>query len=407
MLERGATVASVAAVSLFNLGAGLLLPAETLGQALQWQAVFLIIGTLMACRTYDLVFFLRANHGLTLSAAYNAALGIEALLALTTVIVAAIWAQNNSLWPDGSAPEWAFAALATAATAFQGASQGYFRAQSRTGYVVAALMISTVAYGLGCLWLALARPDAQAFLSVSLWLMAVRPLTLMGLASLVKEKPDTATPSPDAAPRDVSIPWRIVALFLLKGQTLNAVKNNLLNVETLILGALAGSTTVAVYRVIRSLNNLLVVLLNIEYQKTFAALTHASQRGEDLRGVMGAFQRRSLVLWLQGMPLVIASALIFSAVNPDPAYNFSPTLLAIAGLAILPVAWQQANFAYLSLTGDFLVMTIAYLIGAVVLWVAAVIWPWQMSATAFFALSCISAVIVSASMHWLVARRQP
>jgi len=234
--------------------------------------------------------------------------------------------------------------------------------------------------------------------------MAVRPLTLMALAALVGEKADAAAPAPDTTSRDISMPWRAVGLFLLKGQTLNAVKNNLLNVETLILGALAGSATVAVYRVIRSLNNLLVVLLNIEYQKAFAALSHASQRGEELRSVMGAIRRRCLVLWLQGMPVVIAAALVFATVNPDPVYNFSPGLLAIAGLAILPVAWQQANFAYLSSKGDFGVMTLAYLAGMIALVAVAAVWPWQMSATVFFALSCISAVIVSASMHWLVAR---
>jgi len=404
MLERGATVAAVAAVSTFNLGAGLLLPAETLGQALQWQAVFLIIGTLLTCRTYDLVFFLRANHGLTLETAYRAALGIEALLALTIAVLAGIWAQNHALWPGGITPEWLFAGLATATTAFQGASQGYFRAQARPGYIIAALLVSTAGYGFGCLWLAWARPDAQSFLSVSLGLMAVRPLTLMAFAALIGQKPDAAAPAPDTTSRNTSMPWRAVALFLLKGQTLNAVKNNLLNVETLILGALAGSTTVAVYRVIRSLNNLLVVLLNIEYQKAFAALSLASKRGEELRSVMGAIRRRCLTLWLQGMPLVIASALVFAAVNPDPVYTFSPGLLVIAGLAILPVAWQQANFAYLSLKGDFVVMTIAYLAGMVALVAVAVVWPWQMSATAFFALSCISAVIVSATMHWLVVR---
>lgn len=389
---------------MFNLGAGLLLPAETLGQALQWQAVFLIIGTLMACRTYDLVFFLQTKHNLTLATAYRAALGIEALLALIIVVLAAIWAQHHSLWPNGITPEWMFAGLATATTAFQGASQGYFRAQARPGYIVAALMVSIAGYGFGCLWLGLARPDAQAFLSVSLGLMAVRPLTLMALAAVVEQKADATAPNLDTTSRDISVPWRAAALFLLKGQTLNAVKNNLLNVETLILGALAGSATVAVYRVIRSLNNLLVVLLNIEYQKAFAALSRASQRGEELRSVMGAIRRRCLVLWLQGMPLVIAAALAFATVNPDPAYSFSPGLLAIAGLAILPVAWQQADFAYMSFKGDFVIMTLAYLAGMIALVGVAVAWPWQMSATAFFALSCVSAVIVSTSLHWLAAR---
>lgn len=399
-------IATIAATGLFNLSAGLLLPAETFGQALQWQAIFLTIATLMTCRTYDLVFFLRANHGLTLAAAYRTALAVEALLAVAIVVSAGIWVWNFPLWPGGVTSQWIFAGVAVAATAFQGASQGYFRAQGRSGYIVAALVMSTVGYGVGCLWLGLTRPGAQVFLFVSLGLMAVRPIALLVLGALMGQNVDVAAPPPGVAVHGGSVPWRAVGLFLLKGQTLNAVKNNLLNVETIVLGALAGSTTVAVYRVIRSLNNLMIVLLSIEYQKAFVALNDATQQVGELRSRLRAIRRRCLILWLQGVPLVIGAALVFAAIHPDPVYSFGPGLLTIAGLAMLPVAWQQANFAYLSIKGDFLGMTLAYLAGMIGLLVVAIVWPWQMSAPAFFILSSFSAMIVSISLQWLVTRRQ-
>ncbi len=403
MTERIATIASVFAASVFGLAAGLILPASALGHALQWQAVFLIIGTAMACRTYDLVFFLQTTHGLSLESSYRVSLLVEAVLAAAVVAGAAMLTLVYPPWKTFDLPILSMSILATAMLTFQGASQAYLRAHTRVGDIIFSVAASTALYLLGCLALVVYRPTAEGFLTLSLCLLSTRPLMLLTLSvRFARGQP--------RGPRDEggadAVPWRATGLFLMKGQVLNAVKNNTLSIETLILGALSGAEVVAVYRVIRSITNLVPVLLNIEYQKSFSELNGVMRAGGSVPHALGRIRRRCLLVWMQGLPLVIGSALAFSVIQQDPVYDFSAALLISSCLATLPVSLQQASFAYLAIVGRFVSTSAAYVIGILGLAAMAMLWPWQMTPTVFFVLSAVSGLLVSVTLQWSAAQRK-
>jgi O-antigen/teichoic acid export membrane protein len=128
-------------------------------------------------------------------------------------------------------------------------------------------------------------------------------------------------------------------LPLLAGQFTNLIKNNLLSLETLLLGRLVAAEGVAVFRVARSLVNLSTVLLNISYQRSFRALAAEkddARRGPILRRMSGS----AVKLWAASVPPVLVAAIAFAWLKPE-GYADLTWLTALAALAALPVALKR------------------------------------------------------------------
>lgn len=400
-LEIIAVALSFGATSLFWLVSALRMAAADYGAMMQLQAVLLTAAALFSLRTHDLVFHLQTHHDWALKAAWRLALRVELVLMLlgsASVLAASHWlplGAANAGGPAGLA--WVITVLLANLTVLQGASAAFLRARHLDRRIAAADSAATGAWllALAFVWLT-PHPAHWLVLSVAFTAGAVRPLVLTALAVAAHASADAAPASDATAP---ALDRRRVGRFLLAGQFTNLVKNNLLSLETLLLGRLVAADGVAVFRVARALVNLSTVLLNISYQKSFRAL--AGQPDAARRGpILQRMTRSSLKLWALSVPPVLLAATVFVWLKPA-GYDDLPWLTALAALAALPLALQQPHFAGLSLDGRFGRINASYVAGflALAAGCALATLAGHMNVTMFLILSLFAAVTRYGVMH--------
>jgi O-antigen/teichoic acid export membrane protein len=400
-LEILAVALSFGATSLFWLVSALRMAAADYGAMMQLQALLLTCVALFSLRTHDLVFHLQAHHDWALKAAWRLALRLELVLMLlgsVCVLVASHWLPLGAVDAGGPAgAAWVATVLLANLTVLQGASAAYLRARHLDRRIAAADTAATAAWLLALAYVLLTpRPATWLVLGVAFAAGAVRPLVLTALAVAPHAGTD---PSATDTPATPVLDRRRIGGFLLGGQFTNLIKNNLLSLETLLLGRLVAAEGVAVFRVARSLVNLSTVLLNISYQKSFRAL--AAEKDATRRGpILRRMSRSAVKLWAVSLPPVLVAAVAFVWLKPT-GYADLPWLTALAALAALPVALQQPHFAGLSLDGRFGRINASYIAGFLVLVAGCALATatGHMHVTMFLILSLLAAAVRFGVMH--------
>lgn len=401
-LEIVSVTLSFGASSLYWLVSALRMDAAVYGGMMQLQALLLTCVAVFSLRTHDLVFHLQAHHGRPLRTAYLGALQLE--LALTVIgsaccLVLALLGVFGLLASSGVSPAlWAAAALLANLTILQGASAAYLRGSHLDRRVAWADLLTALAWGAALVSaLTLRAPATWWILGIGFAAGAVRPLALTGFAltGALWQSPDQPAVNGNLPPLN----RRQLGRFLVAGQFTNLLKNNLLSLETLLLGRLAGADQVALFRVARSLLGLATVLLNISYQKAFRALAASKEAGQRQQ-VIRRMTRSSLKLWAGSLPIVFAAGLLFVHLKGGPHYNGLVLVLAVAALAALPLALQQSDFAALSLDGQFARINLAYSLAFGLLLVGCLVWADRMSALLFLALSAVAGLLRFALLRW-------
>jgi hypothetical protein len=390
---------SYGASSLFWLLSALRLNASVFGQMMQIQALLLILNALFALRTYDLVFHLQKTYSLPARRAFYTALRLEVALAFLSSAITLAGSQwiLPKFQESGSAHVahvWPLIIVLVNLTILQGASAGYLRIRDLDSRVANADLLTAVAWLASLSWLLLTdMPTIVHVLTAGFACAAVRPL-VMTIFALLAARSDATPTAQEALPLDKVSIIRI----LLSGQLTNLLKNNLLSLETVLLGRVVSAESVAVFRIARALLNLSTVLLNISYQKTFRELSRCATL-LDRSAVVKRMNIVSIKLWCATLPAVFIAGMIYRSVQTTGAYEDLILILALATLASFPVVLQQSDFASLSLDNRFLPINIAYLCGFVVLLLGCVFWADYMSLVNFMILSACAAVVRYLLLH--------
>jgi O-antigen/teichoic acid export membrane protein len=335
------------------------------GVLMQWYGVITLVTAIFALRTHDYFFYLQASHGVSRQGAFRAAVRLEVTLFLLNAVAACLLtlASPHLGMPRLEMSQWLFFGLGllSGATVLQGASLGAIRALKHDRLVVIAELTTGICWAavVGVLLFAKTVSPAAA-LGLALLVNAVRSLLLVFMGVRAVHRIPVAEGVSDVR----GIDRRISFGFLVGGQMTNILKNNILSLETLILGRLVPAEGVALFRVGRSLVNFSVVVTNISYQKGFALLSAA---GTQLarRDALRQIGRISLLLWLISLPLIAAAALMFVWMKRDAAYQDLLQIVAILSLGMGALALQQAEFALLTLRAKFRLISIGFLCGAV------------------------------------------
>ena len=361
-LELVSVALSFGASSVFWLVAAWLMELGVYGSVMQMQALLLLSSALFSLRTYDLVFHLGKHHGWPLGTAWRAALRVEIGLLLAGTTCCAVVLNWPGLAPAALGGNAAGYGLVLAVLAnlplLQGASAALLRGQHRDHDVAVAELCAFGAWAMALLVIWTAAPLTPRLLLISAFAAgAARPLALAALALRAYE--EVSAPA-------LAMDRRRIARYLLGGQLTNLLKNNLVAIETLLLGRVAGAEAVALYRVARSMLNLSTVLLNIGAQKAFRELPKAVTelaRAATLRRL----NREALIIYGCTLPVSFAVAWAFSRWHANGSYDDLVSTLAWSALAMLPLVLQQSQFAALSLDGGFSRIGAAYAGGLLLL----------------------------------------
>lgn len=409
-LEIVALMLSFGTSSLFWLLAAFRMETTVYGTMMQWQALLMVSAAFFAWRTHDLVFHLQKHHESTLRQAYFTAVKLEIALTSAGTVCAVLLLKAAPWFGIAEASSAALAivlvSLLANLTVLQGSATAYLRTLQLDRRIAHVDLITGVCWSVavGLLWV-LPASMPMAVLTMGLAAASVRALALAWFAwSAARNQHDPLERKP------LALDLRGLGKFLVAGQLTNFVKNNLLPLETLLLGRLAGADAVALFRLARSLLNLTTVMLNISYQKSFVLLVKAADTMARQQATR-RMTRTSVLLWAGSLPIVFLVAYIFVLLRHDNAYDQLLVVLALAAVATLPMALQQSVFAALSLDGDFRRINIAYVIGLLALAGACVVFRHAMTVNLFIMCIAMSGFVrlfmMSSSFSWIPRRKQP
>lgn len=389
---------SFAGTSLYWLVSALRMDATGYGQMMQVQAVLMTITALFTLRTHDLVFHLTNSYGWTLRRAFASALKLEfALVGLGAVSALLAWhwiaRYASDAHPGASSPTWPVVVLLANLSILQGASAAYLRSLRQDTRIATADLVTALAWAAALGWLlAAGNPHMVDVLLMGFGAAAVRPVSLSVLAVTTLAKGPTTPGSPANAAKPRHMDVRSVSYILLAGQFTNMLKNNLLSLETLLLGRLVPAESVAVFRIARSFLNFSNVLLNISYQKTFRELANATP-GTNRGSIIRAMNRSSLRIWGLSLPVIFGAAAVYLWVQPSGAYGGLMSAMVVATLASVPVVLQQSSFAALSLDNRFAPINFAYGAAFLSLLLACALMASHMNLVLFLIVSGLAALL--------------
>jgi len=397
-LEIVASVLSFAMSSAFWLLAALRMEPSSYGVLMQWQSLLMIGAAFFAWRTHDLVFHLQREHGAGLREAYLVGVRLELMLACGGAVVAVLLLIQAPLLGVArpTAPLLLLAALGLLSniTCLQGSPTAYLRARALHQYIayIDLGVVSAWAVALAVLLASPHLPPLEA-LALALGAASTRALLLILVAWRNSRGADIADPH---AARPAG--WRSMARFLVAGQSTHLLKNNLVSIETLLLGRLSGPDAVALFRVAKSFQSLTSVLLNVTYQRAYAALHHAEDHAQR-RQVVGSMTRKSLLMWAGALPVIFLAAFAFLHYRDHPAYAGLYRAVGLCALAALPLALQQSDFANLTLTRRLSRIVAAYGAGLALLLLGCVLFHNQMTTDLFIGLTVVAGFVRYAVMH--------
>lgn len=393
--EVMSAVLSFGATSLYWLISSFRLEISDYGRMMQVQSVLLLIASLFSLRSHDLVFFLQKNYSWSLCRAFKSAFKLEILLTMFSAAVTfMVWhwpllMENLSL-PNvtNSGTEWSFSLLFANLTIMQGASVAYLRGLHQDYRVAKADLITAVGWTAALVWLAATdRPRLTTVLGFGFFAAATRTVALTAFALAAASKDQSHVRS------DVqNLNNRTIWCFLISGQFTNLLKGNLLSIETLLLGRLVNSESVALFRVSRSFLNLSTVVLNLSYQKTFRDLA-ACESTPKRKSIISAMTKKSVQLWGGSLPFIFLAAMVYTSVQHKGGYEGLVFVLGAAAFVSLPNVLQQADFAALSLDARFGKLNIAYGIGFLVLLIGCALMASWMTLMIFLLISGISSFV--------------
>lgn len=396
---------SFAATSLFWFVSALRMSAANYGHMMQLQAFLLIVVAVFSLRTYDLVFYLHNTHFWTLKRSFKFAQKLEVSMAVLSVIISFfIWQlvakDANSAVLSG----WDFSQLLLICLAnmsiVQGAAMSYLRALHLDSKIAVADFLTSLAWLSALAWLFLWHTSSYInVLTAGFAAGAVRPIVLKILVMLIKVDQQDVISVDEVKP----FQWRNIIYVLLSGQLTNMLKNNLISLETLLLGRLVSAESVAVFRIARSFLNLSTVFLNISYQKTLRELAVCSSLAER-KLIVRQMTQLSLKLWMFSLPIMFSAAFMYSFQQNSPSYDDLMLVLVIATIFSLPVVLQNSDFICLYLGNRFSIINLAYIIGFLLLVLSCILLVNQMSLILFMFVSGFSNIARFIFMRYNVAR---
>ena len=355
--ELFSTIAAFGGSSAFLLLLAFVMPAKDYGTLMQCQAVFLLITAVFSFRTYDLFFYLQKNYGYDETSAYAQTFCYEWLLvglSFTTLCVARSVFEAFGYTLDFIPLLFVPLALLSSIVIVQGTAQAVIRAQKQDNLIAFGNLLQGGAFGAAFLYVLLAqRLRIDILLLILLAANAIRPVFLC-LAALTLGRIKNPIPSTR------EIRFKLVASYLFSGQLTNFLKNNLISVETLLLGWGAGAESVAVYRLARSFLNFVTTLLNIIYQRTYRALLSIEGTGKDLSKALKRVDAQSVKIWAGATPVVLFSVWTFVWLKNDASYQQLLLVVLLLSVVILINALQQSLFANNALQGNFGIINKAY-----------------------------------------------
>jgi O-antigen/teichoic acid export membrane protein len=368
--ESLTSIFSFGATSLFWLVVAFKFSPEDYGRIMQVQSLLLMLFSLFSLRTYDLSFYLQRTHALSDFAAFRWSIGIEIVMFTISVIVIVV-SVSAGLTSGFDLPlaipnlEVVLLAVAISSSVFQGSTQALLRSHHRDIGISIANLTSGLAFISGVVIVLLSLETGPGLI-LAIWAAgtAARSLPLIALVLWSGRVGSDESPTTEGGARQGlsrAARWSVLR-FLVVGQLANVVKSNTLAIETLLLGGLASDNAVAVFRIARSILNVMVVVLNVVYQRAFRDLRHV-QDATKRSVIFRAIERRSLVTSLATAPLCILGTAAFVLLNPAVEYRQLYVVVPLMILATLPVAMQQSRFAFLSLTARFLKINLAYVAG--------------------------------------------
>lgn len=354
-------LANFGASSLYWLVLAFILPAAIYGKIMTLQAAVMLVIAIVAPRTHDLVFYLIASKAHDLQAAYRKALIVETsilFLSSTGCVLGAVYyfdrtGQSASIGMVGGL------VLLSALANVQGASTAKLRYEER-GHTIArvdSVTLSCWLFALASL-LAVHRLGAEAMLLIGTAPYALRTILMNLLAMRYRSAKLQSTAVPAAA--------RAIANFLFNAQLTNVFKNGALPLETMILAAFCPPAIVAQYRLAKSTQGIANAAINVEYQRSYAALSQADSV-EQRRNLVAKLGRRSMLLCLFAAPLSILVALAYGLAKAQVDVVTFELVTLGAFLAFLPTALQQGPVIMLLLKGMHRPVNAAYAISTGVL----------------------------------------
>lgn len=391
-------MANFGASSVFWLAAAFFMRSADYGRMMTIQAAIVLVTTLLAFRTHDLVFYLRTRESKSINTAFRLSLGCET----ATWIISSIIVTSGAFFyfaPSqfGSAvPQVALAGLFLALGTSQGASIAKLRYLKRGDLIARADLMCMMLWTAACLGLLPLRNAAPpVILLLGTFPTAARTVALIHFALLARTDDGTG----DAETPIDRDHLRAVARFLIGAQVTNFLKNGAVSIETMILAATLNPTAVGLYRIARSTQGATTAAINVEYQRSYAALARSSS-GEERASALALLNKRSLWICLLLYPVSAGFALVFALIKPEvDVIDFQLITLGTFA-AFIPAALQQGYFAALSLAGEHRHVNTAYIVSTMLLLIFAAMLIILPSMLLF-----IAAIICSAMVRLIILKR--
>jgi len=386
------------ATSLYWLFAAFRLSAGEYGQMMQLQALILIVTAIFSLRTHDLVFYLQKTHSWDLRHSFIFAQNLEiALVILSTAGAVCLLLLHSILsdpaHADVSIVTWSAISLLANSTLIQGSSLAYLRAHHLDAKIAWSDLYAIGAW-IGALFLLAIwkHPKPNEVLVIGFAASAIKPIALL----VISRSAPTVRTLRLGMPM-IALNKKEISYFLLGGQLTNMLKNGMISVETLLIGLMMSTESVAIFRISRSFFGLTTALLNITYQKTFRELVK-QKTATEINLTITNFNSKSLKLWAVSMPPIIVASFMFLHIKNDIAYSELPFITLLISIAFLPIAIQQSHYALLTLEARFKKISMAYFVGASVLLLSCLSLNSQMTLPLFV----LTLMVANFSRYWFL-----
>lgn len=364
-------MANFGASSFFWLALAFLVPAGRYGTMMTLQASVFLIVTALGLRTHDLVFFLVGKRNFAVDRAFRAAFLIEMAMAMTASVICAAASATIYPMPGASIATAGLLGLVAGLGTAQGAAVAKLRYLVRGRTILRADAACMAAWAAAAAAAYLLREGPLVTLLVIGALPnAVRTLALFVGAHRYGDKEGPGAEASTWADRS------IIARFLGGAQLTNFLKNGSVSIETMILAAFCPPTSVAMYRLAKSAQGAANAAINVEYQRSFSALSRAPSHAAK-RDVLRHLQRTSVATCLMLYPVSALFALAYALHKPEVGLWSFQLVTFGAFIAFLPAAIQQGYMAVLLQEGAHRIVNNAYVVSVGLLCLfAAILFVW-------------------------------
>ncbi len=339
--------------SAFWLLTAYVVESKTLGLASAFQAPLAIVIGACGVRTYDLFFNLKGLRKSDTHHAFQVAIRWEALAAIVATLISLGLLHGLPIFANqGTFAQKMLAAVFSGAMMFSGALPAYARARAAENE----LIFADIATGAAALFAAgvaiMTAVTAFDILLLSSGSSMLRPcvLALLAVPSFRFRKTSKCE----------GHSWRADFRFLLSGQVVNALKNNIPAFEMVLLTSAGNLQALAIFRVARAFLNMPNVCVNIIYQRGFKAMANAPDANSRYLAA-SAINRQAFMIWVASAGVSIAAGFAFGYFAKDQMYVSLYTTLPLLALSLLPAYCRQGDFALLSVTGAFHEISVAYI----------------------------------------------